>query len=60
MTSPQNNGSASGEHDAIPFQEIHEWYRTQLADAMERIAFMEITLRKKNAELDKFRQGGEG
>jgi hypothetical protein len=58
VSSPRPLPSAALGSEAIPFEEIHQWYRTQLSDAMERIAFLEITVSRKTLELDALRKGG--
>lgn len=58
MTAPRLPSAAPGPQESIPFDEIHQWYREQLADATERIAFLEITLRKRAQEIAVLRNGG--
>lgn len=45
--------------EEISFAEMLEWYRNQLATMTERVAMLEVTMQRKNREIEALKGGAQ-
>lgn len=57
MSAPTPTPPTQQWQEEVPLPEMLDWYRNQLASVTERVAMLEVTVQRKNREIQALKGG---